>query len=192
MNKEDRRIRKTKKALRETFAELLMQKSIQHITVKELTDKADVHRSTFYANFKDIYDLYNHTEDIVMQEISDAFATEYSLDTKVFFNALLQYISDNKQICRLILSNNANSTFLNRISNLFKDLCIECWQKEFNLSCTSKELEVYAHFSFSGNLGIISKWIADDSKDSKEEIMEVLADIDYGFGEFIKRKFHAT
>ena len=48
--KEDRRVRKTKKALRESLAELLAEKSIQYISVRELTDKADVHRSTFYAN----------------------------------------------------------------------------------------------------------------------------------------------
>jgi len=56
--KEDRRVRKTKKALREGLAELLTQKSIQKITVRELTDKVDIHRSTFYANYEDIYDLF--------------------------------------------------------------------------------------------------------------------------------------
>ena len=69
--KEDRRVRKTKKALREGLAELLVEKSLQNITVRELTDKVDVHRSTFYANFEDIYDLYNQMEDVVIQEISD-------------------------------------------------------------------------------------------------------------------------
>ena len=59
-NKEDRRVRKTKKALREGLIELLNEKSIQSITVRELTDKVDIHRSTFYANFKDVYELYNH------------------------------------------------------------------------------------------------------------------------------------
>jgi len=42
-NKEDRRVRKTKKSLREGLVELLQEKSIQNITVKELTDRADIH-----------------------------------------------------------------------------------------------------------------------------------------------------
>ena len=55
--KEDKRVRKTKRALRLGLAELLAEKSIQNITVKELSDKVEINRSTFYANFTDIYDL---------------------------------------------------------------------------------------------------------------------------------------
>jgi len=188
-SKEDRRVRKTKKALRESLAELLMESSIQNITVRELTDKADVHRSTFYANFKDIYDLYNRTEEFVMQEISEILLAEHDLDAKTFFGVLLQYIFDNKQVCRLILTGNINGIFINRISILFKDLCVECWKKEHNLKCSDKELDYYAQFFLSGSMGVIGEWVTSGFECSMEEIMLLLADIDYGFGEFIKGKF---
>jgi len=188
-SKDDRRVRKTKKALRESLAELLMEKSIQHVTVRELTDKADVHRSTFYANFKDIYDLYNQTEDFVIQEISEILSAEYNLDAKAFFSVLLQYIFDNKQVCRLILTGNINGIFISRISTLFKDLCIECWKKEHNLKCSDKELVYHAQFFLSGSMGVVGEWVTGNFEYSMEEIMVLLADIDYGFGEFIKSKF---
>jgi len=188
-SKEDRRVRKTKKALRESLAELLMEKSIQHITVRELTDKADVHRSTFYANFKDIYDLYNQTEDFVMQEISEILSAEHDLDARAFFAVLLQYIFDNKQVCRLILTGNINGVFINRISTLFKDLCIECWKKEHNLKCSDKELAYYAQFFLSGSMGVVGEWVGGNFEYSMKEVMLLLADIDCGFGAFIKSKF---
>jgi len=188
-SEEDRRVRKTKKALRESLAELLMEKSIQNITVRELTDKADVHRSTFYANFKDIYDLYNQTEDFVMQEISEILSAEYDLDAKRFFGVLLQYIFDNKQVCRLILSGNINGVFINRISALFKDLCIECWKREHNLNCSEKDLGHYAQFFLSGGMGVVGEWVASSFDCSMEEIMQLLANIDYGLGILIKSEF---
>ena len=187
--KEDRRVRKTKKSLREGLAELLMEKSIQHITIRELTDKADVHRSTFYANFKDIYDLYNQMEEVVIQEINQALSTEDNLDARMFFSTLLQYIADNRQVSRLILTGNVNSTFFNRISLLFKDLCVECWQNEHNLTCPTKELEYCAQFFLSGSLGVIREWIASSFEYSMEEVMVLLTDIDYSFGKLIKSKF---
>jgi len=187
--KEDRRVRKTKKALRESLVELLMKKSIQNITVRELTDKADVHRSTFYANFKDIYDLYNQTEDFVIQEISEMLSAEHDLDARTFFGVLLQYIIDNKQVCRLILTGNINGVFINRISVLFKDLCIECWKKEHNLKCSDKELDYYAQFFLSGSMGVIGEWVMSSFECSLEEIMILLANIDYGFGTLIKSTF---
>ena len=82
--KEDRRVRKTKRALREGLADLLAEKSIQKITVRELTDKVDIHRSTFYANFTDIYDLYSQIEDSIIQEISNIFSKNYTVDSKIF------------------------------------------------------------------------------------------------------------
>lgn len=188
-SKEDRRVRKTKKALRESLAELLMESSIQNITVRELTDKADIHRSTFYANFKDIYDLYNQTEDFVIQEISETLSTEHDLDARAFFGVLLQYIIDNRQVSRLILTGNINGVFTNRISTLFKGLCIECWKKQHNLKCSDKELDYYAQFFLSGSIGIIGEWVMSDFECSMEEIMLLLANIDYAFGTIIKSKF---
>jgi len=187
--KEDRRVRKTKKALREGLAELLIEKSIQHITVRELTDRADVHRSTFYANFKDIYDLYNQMENSVIQEINSILSAECVSDTKTFFGVLLRYISDNKQVCHLVLRENATSTFFNRISILFKDSCVDCWRQEYNLTDTPEDLEYYAQFFLSGSLGVIGEWIASNFEHSMEEVMILLADIDYSFGALIKSKF---
>ena len=46
--KTDRRVRKTKKLLRQGLAKLMENKSINEITVKELVDEVDINRSTFY------------------------------------------------------------------------------------------------------------------------------------------------
>ena len=186
---EDRRVRKTKKALREGLAELLMEKSIQDITVKELTDKADVHRSTFYANFKDIYDLYSQMEEVVLREIRDIISDEYNLDTKVFFGVLFRYIVENKQVCRLILGKNANSAFLSRISDLFKGSCVACWRREYNLPNATEEMEPYAQFFLSGSLGLVGEWVSHNFEQPVEELMMILVDLDDAFRPFIKSKF---
>ncbi|MEC6652177.1 TetR/AcrR family transcriptional regulator, partial [Enterococcus faecium] len=52
MKKTDRRVKKTEKALAETLSTLLVNKKIQAITIRELTETADVHRSTFYTHYK--------------------------------------------------------------------------------------------------------------------------------------------
>ena len=58
----DRRTRRTKKLLTEAFIELLSVKKLNEITVKELCDKADVNRGTFYLHYQDIYDLKRQIE----------------------------------------------------------------------------------------------------------------------------------
>ena len=66
---EDRRIRKTKQLLRQSFASLLAEKPLEDITVKELTEHADINRGTFYCHYKDIYDL----KDQIERELFDEF-----------------------------------------------------------------------------------------------------------------------
>ena len=184
--KEDRRVRKTKKALREGLAELLMEKSIQNITVKELTDKADVHRSTFYSNFNDIFDLYNQIEDVVIQELKDIVSAEYSFDTKAFFGVLFRYIADNKKVCRLILEGSVNSTFFNRIFDLLKDSGIDCWRREYNLTAPAEVIEPYVYFFLTGSLGLVGKWAANNFEPQADELLVMLADIEDNFRLFVK------
>ena len=189
MRKEDRRVRKTKKALREGLAELLMEKSIQNITVRELVDRVDVHRSTFYANFKDIYDLYEQMEDLVIEEVGEILSVEYDLDAKVFFGVLFRYVMENKKMCRLIFGEHANGTVFNRIVSLFKASCVACWCREFNLAEAPEGMEAYAHFFLSGSLGVVGEWVASDFQRPAEELMAMLIALDDGFRAFIRGKF---
>jgi AcrR family transcriptional regulator len=53
----DRRVGKTRKALREALTDLILERGYESVTVQDLIDRADVGRSTFYAHFIDKDDL---------------------------------------------------------------------------------------------------------------------------------------
>ena len=52
--KEDRRVRRTKKLLTHGLIQLMKEKQVQDITVRELADLVDVNRGTFYLYYRDI------------------------------------------------------------------------------------------------------------------------------------------
>jgi len=188
-NKEDRRVRKTKKALREGLIELLNEKSIQNITVKELTDKVDIHRSTFYANFKDVYELYSHVEDSIIQEISNLVSIDYTFKSNVFFNDLFDYINKNRQVSRLFFGGNISTAFSERLTGLFKNACMDCWCQEYNVSTISEEMDYYVQFCLSGWLGAIGMWVSRDFEYPMERLMKTLSDIDASVGKVFESKF---
>ena len=187
--KEDRRVRKTKRALREGLAELLTEKSIKNITVKELTDKVDIHRSTFYANFTDIYDLYSQIEDAVIQEINDILSETYTADSKVFFGILFKYISDNRQVCRMFMGKNVSPTFYGRLTNLLKEAFLICWSNEYDFTDAAEEMAYYVHFCLSGSLAVIGKWADEGFEYSEQQLISMFVDVYDNFEEFIGRKF---
>jgi hypothetical protein len=53
----DRRVGKTRKALKEALTDLILEKGYEAVTVQDIIDRADVGRSTFYAHFIDKDDL---------------------------------------------------------------------------------------------------------------------------------------
>lgn len=57
MKPEDRRVRRTRAALRKALVELVLDKGFQAVTVEEITERADIGRATFYAHYRDKEDL---------------------------------------------------------------------------------------------------------------------------------------
>lgn len=57
----------TRENLTDAFWSLYCQKQIAHISIKEITDRAGYHRSTFYEYFVDSYDVLNQLEDSFLE-----------------------------------------------------------------------------------------------------------------------------
>ncbi|MEC0270445.1 TetR/AcrR family transcriptional regulator [Paenibacillus anseongense] len=60
----DRRIKRSLRLLKQSFLELMKEKKFASITIQDITDRADVNRSTFYAHFSDKYALL----DLIIRE----------------------------------------------------------------------------------------------------------------------------
>ena len=74
----DRRIIKTKRAIRNAFAKLMVEKDINDITVVELAETADINRKTFYNYYSGVYQ--------VVEDIENDISTSYErLPGKVEF-----------------------------------------------------------------------------------------------------------
>ncbi len=68
----DIRIEKTKTAIHNTFLELRSKEPLEKITIKELCEKAQINKSTFYSHYKDIYDLSDQLETDVVASVIEA------------------------------------------------------------------------------------------------------------------------
>ena len=60
--KQDLRYIKTEKAIQKAFHELLQEKTLQKITVKEIAERAEINKTTFYAHYETLPDLIDHLE----------------------------------------------------------------------------------------------------------------------------------
>lgn len=187
LSTEDRRVRKTKRALREGLADLMLEKELRQITVRELTDRVDIHRATFYVHYKDIYDLYNQIEDAIFHELSAIILENDSILLNDFYKILFDYIIENKHISKMLFKSNENNGFLDRLTTLFKNISFEEWYKLYNISKADESMEFYIQYHLMGCLSIISRWVETDFKYPKEKLVEMVAGIDSNFDSFIRK-----
>ena len=61
-HKEDRRIRRTKKLLKQALAQLMDEKEFKDITVRDITERADLNRGTFYLHYRDVYENQEYVD----------------------------------------------------------------------------------------------------------------------------------
>ena len=74
VKQEDKRIRRTKKLLRQALTQLMQQKDFQSITVTDVVREADINRGTFYAHYRDVYDLRGQIESEMVADFRSMIA----------------------------------------------------------------------------------------------------------------------
>ena len=76
--KNNRRRRASRDAIENIFIELLQTKSLNEISVSDICKKAGLNRSTFYANYMDIYQLADTIRETLEDNLNDLYRSEIS------------------------------------------------------------------------------------------------------------------
>ena len=105
--KNNRRVRFTRSALREALIDLILEKPLVSITVKDICARADINRSTFYLHFKDVTDILRTTEDEIIEHMREHAPMHERecrelQEIKGFFIDFLEQIRNNPRIMKVI------------------------------------------------------------------------------------------
>ena len=177
--KEDRRVRRTKKLLTQALTQLLQEKQINEITVKELTDLADMNRGTFYLYYKDMFDMLEKIEDGLFEALDAIISLhehdDVSQQTKPILLDLFRFIEDNQEMCRVLLSPHGDMNFLHRLNEVVREKCLKAWP---DIRKEKGEADFDYHYSFVvfGCAGIIRAWVNRNCPESAE----IMAEMAYG------------
>ena len=186
----DRRTRKTRKALQVGLIHLLESKDLHKITVKELVEIVDIHRSTFYLNFDDIYELYDSIEEEALSEIEEIIATvDDYLEPRTFYTQLFAFMKQNRPLCKLFFSDKSSKKFKNGIMSLMQASYLAKLEEKNNIDIKNESVKQYAYFCLVGTQGIIEKWFKGQIACSEDELIQMLVDIDVSWTRLIQKKF---
>ncbi|MES9772485.1 TetR/AcrR family transcriptional regulator, partial [Priestia megaterium] len=156
----DRRVRRTKNGLKKGLIQLLRKKSIDTITVKELTDSVDLGRGTFYFYYHDIYHLLEEIEEEILQDfrhkMNEFSAKELKNKPGPLILESLLYVSNNKGIIMLLME--MNRGFSEKFNHIIGEKCINDWVILYERN-NKEYYEYFKTYVINGCASIFKHWL---------------------------------
>lgn len=152
----DLRIEKTRRSIINSFLEIRSKKELEKITVKELCERAQINKSTFYSHYHDIYDLSEQLETEVVDSILEQIShPEYViLDPRSFTNALFEGYMSKNTLISILFSGSRNSILMHKVEKSLKEFIFSRYPEYKNDIIKNVTLTycIYgAFFAFSEN-----------------------------------------
>ena len=160
----NKRRRESQEKIEKAFIELLQTREIKEITVSDIIKNTGLNRSTFYANYMDIFDLADKTRKKLETDFTNLFA-EYD------------YFNERSGALKMFTHIKENQIFYKTYFKL-------CYDDRYLISIYDPKRAEHEHFA--GNIkyhieffrnglnAIIKLWLAGGCQESPEEMAEVL------------------
>ena len=170
----DKRIVKTKNAIRTAFNELVQTKDMADISISELTEKAGVTRSTFYMYYDSIGAVRNDIEDMILSHIdkimTEANLVQSMLNPYPLLFAITNEINKYDEYNRYILSSNNSGELLEKLKKMITDAFVNTMQKNNQIQVNVAKAKYVAAFCTAGILEAFKLWFNHQSSLTLEEL----------------------
>lgn len=182
-NPEDRRARRTRKLLKESLLALMREKPFAEISVRDVTDRADVNRTTFYLHYADTAQLLQSAEEDLLlkaRELIDAHVQETVADGSMrpVFEPVLDFVVEHRELCAMLIENNKASRFVENLQQMIQHSGAEIVRARYH-SGDDRQLSYLLEFLTYGLIGLLLEWFRDGMSLPKNELLkeaELLAD----------------
>jgi AcrR family transcriptional regulator len=181
--RENRKTKYTKKVLRDSLIELMKDRSILHITIKDICDLADISRSTFYAHYDNQYDLLKHIEEetiVYFEDMLRKYDKKRSKNETIqMVEELLRYIASNSNSLQMLLSENGDILFQQRfIRRFIHQQHVMSYFAEKAVD-NDEVKEYYSVFIIHGSIALIQHWLKNDMNISIYDLARLLISMTY-------------
>lgn len=172
----DRKKRYTRMVLQDSLIELMKEKPISKITIKELCEHADINRTTFYAHYTDQYDLLRKIEDETLAWAKEMLTTLQGKTDKQealqVLEEVFHYFVQNSSHLQVLMSEQGDIHFQKQLFTLI--------YQESGINVTPEQngnmdkLESYFIFIVTGSVGLIQHWLKHGLNQSAKEMAEII------------------
>ncbi|WP_204190429.1 TetR/AcrR family transcriptional regulator [Mammaliicoccus sciuri] len=184
---EDRRVRKSKRAIKQAFIELLTENNLDRITIQQISDLADVNRGTFYLNYEDKYALLDEMENEQIEKIkgfvdirkmdlstktSDRFIEDFA--NKIIKN-VITHIEHNIEFYQVILNLERKSQIEEQLAEIVRSNIKHLIGDKDDIFGIPENY--YLSYVVGSMMSMIKYWVSDENRVSVEELVNYVSTI---------------
>lgn len=184
---EDRRVRKSKRAIKQAFIQLLKENNLDRITIQQISDLADVNRGTFYLNYEDKYALLDEMENEQIEKIkgfvdirkmdlstktSDRFIEDFA--NKIIKN-VITHIEHNIEFYQVILNLERKSQIEEQLADIVRSNIKHLIGNKDNVFGIPENY--YLSYVVGSMMSMIKYWVSDENRVSVDELVNYVSTI---------------
>lgn len=156
--------KRTELAIKEAFLQLLEEKPLNKITVRDIVERCGINRNSFYYHYQDIPSL---VEEIVTDQV-DRIAREYpSIDSiETALTAVVDFAEQNRRAVMHIYRSANRDIFELHLWRLCAYVIDASWQAlAAGFPVSPEDREIITRFYRAQCFGLVMEWMNDDMKD---------------------------
>lgn len=152
----DKRIIKTRLAIRTSFLKILKSKPLTEITIRELCDDALINRSTFYCHYRNPADVLEEIEnELIHTAYPDLESSEALSPASLIFK--MKIYQENKETLTALLMSDQAQHLSGKLFDLLHDNVISGWKRHY-VDVSDELLEKAYLFCMNGSLALFNTW----------------------------------
>lgn len=164
----DARIKRSRQLLREALISLIAEKGYERLTVRDITERATVNRSTFYKHYRDKEDLLRQTGREVFEQLVSCFEgheqTSQEEDSRQTLVRMFEHFTQHCDFYRVMLSERGFPHFqfylekvMRSALSKFKDILLPQGEREV-------PFDFFLHYVSAAYTGMVAWWLRNDMK----------------------------
>ena len=160
----NKRKKESQEKIEKTFLQLIQKKNINEISVSTICEIAKLNRSTFYANYIDVYDLVEKVKNRMADEFAEFQLSNNSKQDPNGYLNLFKHIKDNQIFFKTYFK--LEDISISPITEYHMELAEKYYNNEY--------IDYHIEFFRAGLNAIIKKWLNNNCKESPEEMVEII------------------
>lgn len=172
--KNNQRTRLSKILLKNALMDLLSEKgSVTKISVRELCERADLNRSTFYAHYSEPKELLEEVEAELLdatREHLQKIGAENDIGAHRYLLSFLIYVKENDKPFRTLLIDAGDPEFRSK----FMQQSIIQFVENLNISFPKDQEQYIYSYILNGSTGVIIQWMRSDYSIDENALVDLL------------------